>query len=152
MTNARIGWGGKVYLSTDNTEANLTQLSEVVDTTFPQDVVDEVEVTHLLSAGRRKEFLSGLRDGGECTATLNYDPGGATDLLLHAALVAGTTRKIRFVVPSEAGDGSADWNFTTSCFVKAYAPESMSAGDKITAKAVFRITGAVDQGAGAAGS
>jgi hypothetical protein len=58
--------------------------------------------------------------------------GSATDLLLTAAKEAGTTRRCRFVVPSEAGDGSADWNFTTSGFVKQYAPDKMAAGDKIT--------------------
>lgn len=152
MTDARIGWGGKVYLATDNTEDTLTLLSEVIDTTFPQDEAEEVDVTHLNSPGRRREFISGLIDGGEVTINLNYTPGSATDLLLTAALEAGTTRKVRFVVPSEAGDGSADWNFTTSGFVKRYAPDTMSAGEKITAVAVIRITGAQEQGAGAAGS
>lgn len=152
MTNARIGWGGKVYLGTSALESTLTLLSEVVDCTFPQDEADEVEVTHLASPGKRKEYIAGLIDGGEVTVTLNYDPGGATDLLLTGAKEAGTTRSVRFVIPSEAGDGSADWNFTTSGFVKRYAPERMSAGDKITAVAVIRITGAQDQGAGAAGS
>ena len=152
MTNARIGWGGKVYLATDNTEGTLELLSEVVDCTFPQDNADEVEVTHLASPGKRKEYIAGLIDAGSVTVTLNYDPGGATDLLLTAAKEAGTTRKVRFVIPSEVGDGSADWNFTTSGFVKQYAPDKMAAGDKITATAVIRITGAQEQGAGASGS
>ncbi|HET6536347.1 MAG TPA: phage tail tube protein [Sphingomicrobium sp.] len=152
MTEARIGWGGKVYLGTDNTEATLTLLDEVVDTTFPQDETEEVEATHLTSPGRRKEFLSGLIDGGDVTLTLNYVPGGATDLLLTAALSAGTTRSVRFVIPDETGTGTADWNITTSGFVKRYAPDRMSAGEKISATAVIRITGAQEQGAGAAGS
>ena len=152
MTNARIGWGGKVYLGTDNTEGTLTLLSEVISTTFPQDEADEVDVTHLASPGRRKEFIAGLIDGGDMTVTLNYDPGGATDLLLTAAKVAGSTRSVRVVIPSESGDGSADWNITTSGFVKRYAPDTMAAGDKVTATAVIRITGAQEQGAGAAGS
>jgi hypothetical protein len=149
---ARIGWGGKVYLSTDATEANLTELALVVDCTFPQDNADEVDVTHLQSPGKRKEYIAGLIDAGSVTVTLNYDPGSATDLLLTAAKEAGTTRSVRFIVPSEAGDGSADWNFTTSGFVKQYAPDKMAAGEKIAATAVIRITGAQQQGAGAAGS
>lgn len=152
MTDARIGWGGKVYLSTDNTEANLTLLAEVVDTTFPQNETEEVEATHLASPGKRREFISGLIDGGEMALTLNYVPGSATDLLLTAALEAGTTRKVRIVVPSEAGDGTADWNFVTSGFVKRYAPDTMSAGAKVAAIAVIRITGDLEQGSGAAGS
>jgi predicted secreted protein len=152
IQQARIGWGGKVLLGTDDTEATLTELALVVDVTFPQDNADEVDVTHLQSPGKRKEFIAGLIDGGSVTITNNYDPGSATDLLLTAAKEAGTTRKVRFVVPSEAGDGSADWNFTTSGFVKQYAPDKMAAGDKITTTTVIRITGAQEQGAGTAGS
>lgn len=152
MTDARIGWGGKVLLSTDNTEANLTELAEVVDCTFPQDETEEVDATHLQSPGRRREFLSGMIDGGEVTVNLNYVPGGATDLLLTAALEAGTARKVRFVIPDESGAGTADWNITTSGFVKRYAPDTMSPGEKIGAVAVIRITGAQEQGSGASGS
>lgn len=152
MTDARIGWGGKLLLSTDVTEANLTEIAEVRECGFPQDEVDEVEATHLQSPGRRKEFLSGLIDGGEFTATLNYTPGSATDLLLTAALTAGTTRALRIVIPDETGAGTADWNITTSAFVKRYAPDNMTPGEVITATATFRVTGAQEQGAGAAGS
>lgn len=152
MTEARIGWGGKLYLATDNTEATLTQLAEVRECGFPNDETDEVEATHLLSPGRRKEFLAGLIDGGEFTATLNYVPGSATDVLLTAAKEAGNTRKIRIVIPDESGTGAADWNITTSAFVKRYSPDNMTPGEVITATATFRVTGALEQGAGAAGS
>lgn len=152
MTEARIGWGGALFLATDNTEATLTELTEVVDVGFPTDETDEVEATHLKSPGRRKEFISGLIDGGEFTATINYVPGGATDLLLTDAKDAGDTRKIRIVIPDNSGTGAADWNIVTSAFVKKYAPDRMAAGEKITATATFRVTGALEQGAGAAGS
>lgn len=152
MTDARIGWGGKLYVSTDNTEANLVELVEVRECGFPQDETDESEATHLQSPGRRKEFVAGLIDGGEFTATLNYVPGSATDLLLSAAKVAGTTRSIRIVIPDESGTGAADWNITTSAFVKRYAPDNMIPGEVITATAVFRVTGASEEGSGASGS
>lgn len=152
MTEARIGWGGKLYLSTDSTEANLALLAEVRECGFPQDETDESEATHLASPGRRREFKAGLIDGGEFIATLNYVPGSATDLLLTAAKVAGTTRAIRIVVPDESGTGAADWNMVTGAFVKRYAPDSMTPGEVITATATFRVTGDLDQGTGAAGS
>lgn len=152
MSDARIGWGGKLYLGTDNTEGTLTLLAEVRSTGFPQDETDEHEVTHLNSPSRYKEFIQGLIDAGEFTATLNYIPGSATDLLLTAAKEAGTIRKARIVVPDETGTGTADWNFTFSVFVKRYAPDNMEPNAPITATAVFRVTGAVEQGSGAAGS
>lgn len=152
MTEARIGWGGELWLSTDNTEANLVELAEVRDCGFPADETDEAEATHLKSPGRRKEFVAGLIDGGEFTATFNYVPGSATDLALTDAKTLGNTRKIRIVVPDDSGTGAADWNMVTSAFVKKYAPDNMTTGDIITATATFRVTGDLEQGTGAAGS
>lgn len=152
MTEARIGWGGKLYLSTDNTEANLVLLSEVRETGFPTEETDEHEVTHLASPNRHKEFIQGLIDGGEFTATFNYDPGSATDLLLTSAKTTGTTRKARIVVPDTSGAGTADWNFTFSTFVKKYAPDNMEPNAPMTATATFRVTGDIDEGTGASGS
>ena len=152
MTESRIGWGGRLYLSTDNTEANLVELLEVRSCGFPQDETDEHEVTHLKSPNRRKEFIQGLIDGGEFTATFNYDPGSATDLALTNAKQLGTTRKARVVVPDNDGLGTPAWNFTFSCFVKKYAPDTLEPNTPIQATATFRITGDVEEGAGASGS
>lgn len=152
MTEARIGWGGRLYLSTDNTEANLAELVEVRECGFPQDETGEAEATHLQSPGRRREYVATLIDGGEFTATLNYVPGSATDLLLTAAKETADTRKIRIVIPDDSGTGAADWNIVTSAFVKRYAPDTMSTDGVITATATFRVTGDQEQGSGAAGS
>lgn len=152
MTEARIGWGGRLYVATNDTEATLTEITEVTECGFPADEVDEAEATHLRSPGRRKEFVPGLIDGGEFTATRNYIPGDASDLLLSAALETGTTRKVRIVVPDNSGTGTADWNFVVSAFIKKYAPDTMSAGDVVRSTITFRVTGAQEQGTGAAGS
>jgi hypothetical protein len=152
MTEARIGWGGEVHLSTDNTEANLVELSEITNVGFPQDEADEHEVTHLKSPGRRKEFLQGLIDGGEIPLTGNYVPGGATDLLLTAAKTTGDYRKMKIVVPDDSGTGAADWNFVFSVFIKRYAPDGMEANAPITFTAAARVTGDLEQGVGESGS
>lgn len=152
MTEARIGWGGKFFLGTANTEASLVEMAEVRECGFPQDETDEAEATHLKSPGRRKEFVAGLIDGGEFTVTFNYVPGSATDLAMTDAKETGTTRKIRIVIPDETGTGTADWNIVTSGFVKKYAPDNMAPGDIITATATIRVTGAQEQGSGASGS
>lgn len=151
MTEARIGWGGELHLSTDSTEANLVELSEVRSVNFPQIEVDEHEVTSLKSPNRFKEFIGGLKDGGEFTATFNYDPGSATDLLLTAAL-GGTTRKMRIVIPDTSGAGTADYNWLFPTFVKRYSPDAMEPNAPITATATFRVAGAIGQGTGETGS
>jgi hypothetical protein len=152
MSEARIGWGGKLYLATDNTEATLTLLAEVTNVGFPQEETDEHEVTHLNSPNRHKEFIQGLIDSGSFDAGGNYDPGSATDLLLTDAKETGTVRKARIVVPDNDGLGTAAWNFTFSCFVKKYAPDTLEPNTPIKWTATFRVTGAPEQGTGAAGS
>jgi hypothetical protein len=150
MTDARIGWGGKLYVSSDLTEANLVLLEECRECGFPQDEVDEVEATHLNSPGKRREYVGGLIDGGEFTATFNHVPGSATDILLTAAKTL--KRRLRIVEPDESGTGAADWNYSFDAIVKKYSPDSMAPGEIITATATFRVTGEVEQGTGAAGS
>lgn len=139
-SDARIGWGGAVHLSTDATVLNLTELVEVVSFGLPDEEVDEVEVTHLKSPDKRREFIAGLSDGGEVEVTLNYVPGSATDVLIRAAKAAGDTRAVRFVIPDE--DGTPGWQIDTFAFVKGYSRGPVAAGDKIESTVRFRITGA----------
>jgi predicted secreted protein len=37
---------------------------------------DDVDITHLLSTGRWREFLAGFRDGGNCEFEANYTSAG----------------------------------------------------------------------------
>ena len=151
MTLARIGWGGELWLSSDNTEANLVELDEVKTVGFPQIEADEHEVTHLKSPDGFKEYINGLRDGGEFSATFNYAPGSATDLLLTNAL-GSTTRKLRIVAPDESGTGAPDWNYTFPVLVKRYSPDEMEPNAPMTATATFRAAGNIQQGTGVSGS
>lgn len=145
MTDARIGWGGEVQLSSSSSVAGLVELVEVVSFSLPDDQADEVEATHLKSPNKRKEFISGLTDGGEVEVTLNYVPGSATDILIRDAKDDGDTRAVRFIIPDQTG--VAAWQITTTCFVKGYSRGPISAGDKIEATVRLRITGAQSEAA-----
>lgn len=145
MTDARIGWGAELQLGTSDAVASLVELGEVVSFNLPASEADEVEATHLKSPNRRKEFIAGLIDSGQVEAELNYIPGSATDVMLAAARDAGTTRAVRFILPDEVG--APAWQITTGGFVKRYSPNAVSAGEKITATVVIRITGAYSEAA-----
>lgn len=145
MTSARIGWGGEVQLGLDENVSSLIELEEVRSCTLPTDEADEHEVTHLKSPNRRKEFISGLIDAGEMTVQLNYSPGSATDILMTAAAAAGDTRAVRIIIPDQTGQ--PEWQFTTTGFVKKYAPDNVEPNSPITATATLRITGAKSQAA-----
>lgn len=65
-------------------KASIT-IAEVVDISGPELKKDTVEVTHLLSPNRYKEYLSSLRDGGEVTFKLNFQPNESTHKELTAS-------------------------------------------------------------------
>lgn len=147
MTDARLGWGAELQLGATSSVASLVELGEVRSFNPPSEEADEHEVTHLKSPDRRKEFIQGLIDSGEATATLNYVPGSATDILLSDARDTGTTRAVRFILPDATGTGAAAWQITTSGFVKRYSPDEVSANSPITASVTIRLTGASAQAA-----
>lgn len=137
---ASIGWGGEVWLSTDATEGNLAELVQVVSFSLPSDTADRVETTHLKSANRRREYTSGLIEGGEVTVTLNFRPGSDTDQAIEDALDAGDERYARFVVPEL---GVPAWMYDTTVIVTAYDKGEVSAGDKMEATVTLSLTGAI---------
>lgn len=147
-TEARLGWNGEVQLGLDENASSLVELAEIRGVPqFPAVEADEHEVTHLKSPNKTKEFIAGLKDGGEMNISLNYVPGGATDLLLTAALVAGDTRAVRIIIPDDNGAADPAWQWTTSGFVKRYSPDNMEPNAPMTATAVIRIAGAIAQAA-----
>lgn len=136
MTDARIGYGAEVWL--DNASDALTQLEEVISISLPNSQVDDVEATHMLSAARRREYVAGLIDDGDGTFEFNLVPGGATDLLIQAALDDGETRDYEVIIP----DGAFGQKFAGDCIVKGYE-RNVPIDDRMTATMTVRFTGAV---------
>lgn len=94
-----IGWGGEVWLSSDDTIANLAELVQVKQFKVPGVTVDQQEVTHLKSPGRMKEFLDALGEGEEVGIVLNFRPDSDTDLAAEEWEANRGRRAIRFNVP-----------------------------------------------------
>lgn len=139
MSTAKLGWDTAVKFS-DGTA--LTALAEVFNVTVPDSQADEVDVTHYKSPGRSREFIAGMIDHGEIEIDMNYIAGSATDVLLTAAKAAGDARAFEITVPN----GGTGWKFAGTAFVKSYTKE-VPLDDKMTAKAVLRVTGAVTESA-----
>jgi predicted secreted protein len=89
------------------------------------------------SPNRRREYIAGLIEDGEGTFEFNYVAGGATDLLVQAALNDGVTRSYKIVLP----DGSTGWEITGDCIVKGWE-RSVPIDDRMTATLTVRFTGA----------
>ena len=139
-TEASTGYAGEVHLSTDATTANLTELVQVVSFSLPSDTSERVETTHLKSPNRRREYTSGMIDGGELEVTLNFRPGTDTDLLIEAALAAGDERAAKFVIPEL---GVAAYDYDTTVVVIGYDKGEVTADGKMEATVTMAVTGAV---------
>jgi predicted secreted protein len=134
MTEARIGWGVEVWL--DNASNVLTQLEECIAIGLPNSQVEDVEATHMLSPNRRREYIAGLIDDGEGVFEFNLVPGGATDLLIQAAVDDGVARDFEVIIP----DGAFGQKFAGDCIVKGYE-RSIPIDDRMTASMTVRYTG-----------
>ncbi|MBX7496762.1 hypothetical protein K3172_12925 [Qipengyuania sp. 6B39] len=139
-TEASTGYAGEVWLSSDDTVANLYELVEVVSFSLPSDTSERVETTHLKSPNRRRQYTSGMIDGGEIEVTLNFRPGTDTDLAIEDALSGGDARAVRFNIPET---GVLAWTYDTLVVVTGYDKGEVTADGKMEATVTMAVSGAV---------
>ena len=133
--------GYESVLAVDNTgSGSYVTVGQVRDVTGPGLQQAAVEVT-ARDSSKWREFRGGLRDGGEVTFDMLYDPALAT----HAAgsapglvnlLTTGTLRSFRLTF----SDGVRTATF--SALVTAFTPKS-PLGDAMTADCTLKVSGAV---------
>lgn len=113
-----------------------TTLAEVVKISGPGMKADLKECTNMLSPGTYKEFIVGLREGGDVTIEMNYIPKEATNsqTTLRTDFENGTQSSWAIVLPNSLGT----WTFTA--MVSALTP-AYPLDDRITAQATLKITG-----------
>lgn len=140
-TAASIGYGSLLEISTDG-GSNWDEIAEVFSITPPSSAVDIVDVTHMQSPGRDREFILGLNDPGEASMELNFVPGSATDDMLLDIKAAYEPVKCRITWPN-----SVVWTFDG--LLTGYEPAAPN-DDKMTATVTFKVTGSVVSTAAAA--
>lgn len=144
MSNARIGYNLTLEVgNAPGTSPTYTELAEVTGFTPPAGAVDEVEVTHLKSASRRRQFIAGLIDSGTVTATFNHVPASATDVFLNAWRAGAELRQVRATYP----DGTT---VIFTGFVSDYSIDNIVVDGKMAASLSIKATGAVTVSAAAA--
>jgi hypothetical protein len=139
MSDAVLGYGSKFYIGNTNSPPTYTQLEEVTNITPPSSEVDQVEVTHMQSPDRRREYIDGLIDPGECSFEMNYIPGSDSDLLLRDILDTpvgeSRTRSCRIDYPNGFRD-------TFDANLQTYEP-NVPTGEQMTATVTFKVTGTI---------
>lgn len=118
-----------------------TAIAQIRDISGPSLSADTIEVTHR-DGGGWKEFIAGLRDGGEVTFDLIFDP----DLTTHSPsaaggmitlLMAGTKNGFKV----EFADSTATVA-TFDAIVTAFEP-TMPLNDAQAADVTIKVSGAV---------
>lgn len=79
MTSAAIwAYGSKLQIGDGAVSEAFSDVAEIVELTPPSMSRDEIDVTSHQSSDGYREFISGLRDGGEVSGKANWLPTNAT--------------------------------------------------------------------------
>lgn len=85
------------------TEA-FTTVANVSDLSGPERSRETIDVTAHDSPNKYREFLAGLKDGGEVTATVNFDPSETTHTALDTDFESGDTINWQIVLLDSTPD------------------------------------------------
>ena len=140
---AMLGYGSVFQIQTENSPDNYVDMAEVISITPPSFSLDQVDVTHMTSPNRNREFISGLNDPGECSFDMNFVPGSTSDDRLFELLnlPTGTTRARNCRISFPNG---VTWSFSAE--LTGYEP-TVPVDDKMTATVTFKVSGSVSVGA-----
>ena len=132
MPAADIGYSTTfAYDSGGGTYVNLGEVTAVSPPTLTRETVD---ATHMGSTSGFREHISGMRDGGEASVTMNYVPSGASYDALKANLLSDAAVNYKITFP----DGTNTVIF--AAFITELGAEIPMA-DKMALTAKFKVTG-----------
>lgn len=139
-SSAILGYGSFFQVESFDSPGAMHYINEVMSITPPSFVVDQVDVTHMQSPGRIREFISGLIDPGEASFEMNFVPGSESDIFLfdwmNAPITENRRRTCRVTFP---GTGFY-WEFSGE--ITGYEPE-LPTDDKATAAVTIKVTGTI---------
>lgn len=133
MTTAILGKGITYGIDDGTTGTVFDTIAEVFEVVPPNQQTDEVDATHYGSTGSYREFIPGLKDGGEVTFSINWVPGNETDEILRTLHASGETRKHKITFPNSATMSFDGW-------IKGFE-RSTPLDDRMTATITVRVTG-----------
>ena len=131
--DASIGWNGEIKVKFSGT--TFTELMHVTGIKLPSYVREQIEITHLKSPGRRKQFVAGMYDEATVEVALNYRPGSDTDARLLAAVDDGLEKDVEIGVPI---NGVIVQKVAFKAVVTGYEPAEITSG-LMTAKAMLSV-------------
>ena len=132
----RIGFGAALQRSSDGTAGGIfTTVGDIYDLVPMGLQRDSVETTRHQSPERWREFLPGLKDGGEFSIDLVFDPADASVTSFLTDLNTDTVGYYKLIF---SNTGATEWG--CSAFVTGFEPAE-PIDDKTMATVTFKVTG-----------
>lgn len=129
-------WGTKFKRET-NVLGTFETIANVSDLGGPSREREAIEVTAHDSPNQYREFVKGLKDGGEVSLTLNYDPAVLTHQHLDADFEEDNPRFYRIVIfPGEANEYT--WEFSG---IITKLEDAFPVDDRMERSVTVKITG-----------
>lgn len=113
-----------------------TSVAEVMSVSAGGLKLDVTEATHMESPSKWREFIATVKDAGDVSFEINFQPALAGHQGLTTDLKNQTLRNWQLVFPDS---GATTWSF--GGFVTSFAPQAQFDG-KLTASCSIKITGA----------
>lgn len=149
VSTGKIGLGAVLKMGdgASPTEA-FTAIANIASISGPSETMETVDTTHLSSTGGYREFRPHLKDGGEVTFTIHYDPTHAThddatglkkkfdDRLL-------TNFQIDLSNLSDGGGGFASNNLITFAAYVTNLGMNVPIDDMVTRDVTLKVSGAI---------
>jgi len=117
------------YVATGLTVTFSGFTGEVVDIDYSGATCETIDVTHQQSSSYFREYLAGLRDGGEVTLTVNFNP------TQNNLSILGNSGTLTISRPGWAK------SLNCSAICTGVGGISASLGQKATTKVSFKLTG-----------
>lgn len=134
-TTAKIGYGCVLQRSDGGSPEQFVDLGELIDPGQHTKTRDAVEATHTASPGAYREFIGGLRDGGEFTATIALVPASTAFVALNTDFDSDTAQQYRFKF-----NDSAVTKWTFHAFI-TNIQDATPIDDRMTQAVTFKVTG-----------
>lgn len=127
-----IGVGGD-----EGSPESLVEIGEVREISGGGGTAEQIDVTHLRSPNRRREFKPSFIDDGTLTWTMSYLPNDPGQLRVQALFNSGADVALREVFP----DGNG-WDYTG--FVQGYVKSGQAVGGVLSINVTFKMSSGTD--------
>lgn len=133
-TNAKTGFGTKVYRGDGATPEVFVAIAEIGDVTGPEKRLQTEDATHMESPDGYVEKIPTIREAGDVSFDMHLIEGNTTQSPLFEDLDNGTERNFRLVFPS----GTTRISF--AAFVTSIGP-SFPVKGKMVRSVTLSVTG-----------